>query len=149
MITSISPVSAFNTANLPVTIARSNNNKPTTYLSQGSLVKVVAVTAGKKSTATILYVTLPLKGISGALYNVTVSNSDGVNTLPGDLFYVTDQAWISSTNKTSARSPVFRQVGVPKTPATSLVVVGPSGRQVIGGGVAVPGVGRKNLFFFI
>ena len=137
VISSINPASGFNTADLPVTITGSNFNKPTIYLSQGSLVKVAAATAGKTSTATTLYVTLPLKGISGGLYNITVRNPDGVNTTAEGIFYVTDQAWISSTNKTSARSPVVRQVGVPKTPATSLVIASPSGRQVIGGGIAV------------
>ena len=137
VITSINPVSAFNTANLPVTITGSNFNKPTVYLSKGSLMKVAAATTGKSSTATTLYVTLPIKGISGGLYNITARNPDGVNATGEGIFYVTDQAWISSINETSARSPVVRQVGVPKTPATSLVIVGPSGRQVIGGGVAM------------
>ena len=144
VISSISPASGFNNADLPVTIAGSNFNKPSVYISQGSLLKLAAATAGKTTTATILYVTFPLKGISGGLYNITVRNSDGVNTTAQEIFYVTDQAWISSTNKTPARSSVVRQTGLPKTgtPATSLVVAGPSGRQVIRGGVAVPGLGR-------
>ena len=144
VISSISPASGFNNADLPVTIAGSNFNKPTVYINQGSILKVTAATAGKTSTATTLYVTLPIKGISGGLYNITARNPDGMNATAEGIFYVTDQAWISSTNKTSARSSVVRQTGLPKagTPATSLVVAGPSARQVIGGGIEVPGLGR-------
>ena len=144
VISGISPASGFNNANLPVTIAGSNFNKPTVYINQGSLLKLVAATTGKTTTTTAVYVTLPLTGVPGGLYNITVRNSDGVNTTAEDIFYVTDQAWISSANRTGTRSPVVRPAGVPKagTPATSLVVVGPSDRQVIRRGVAVPGVGR-------
>ena len=136
MISTISPVSAFNTADLPVTITGSNFNNTTVYISQGSLTKVATVTAKKTSTATTLYVTLPIKGIFGGLYNITARNPDGVNATAEGIFYVTDQTWISSVKKISARSPVVRQVGVPKagTPATSLVIIGPAGRQVTGGG---------------
>ena len=140
VISNISPVSAFNTANLPVTIAGLNFNKPTVYLSQGSLLKLAAATAGKTSSATTLYVTFPLKGISGGLYNITVRNSDGVNTTAQEIFYVTDQAWISSTNKTPARSSVVRQVGIPRTyiPTTTRVIPAPSDREVISRAVIIP-----------
>ena len=125
VISNISPVSAFNTANLPVTITGLNFNKPTVYMGQGSLLKLAAATAGKTSTPTTLYVTLPLKGMPGGLYNITIHHSDGVDIIGEGIFYVTDQAWISSTNKTVTRSSVVRQTGLPKTgtPATSLVVV--------------------------
>ena len=144
VISGINPASGFNNANLPVTISGSNFNKPAVYISQGSLLKLAAATAGKTTTTTAVYVTLPLTGVPGGLYNITVRNSDGVNTTAYDIFYVTDQAWLSSTRKTVTRSPVVLQAGVTKTgtPATSLVIAGPSGRQVIGGGVVVPGVGR-------
>ena len=135
VINAISPASGFNNAKLPVTIAGSNFNKPVVYINQGSLLKLAPATAGKTPTATAVYVTLPLAGVPGGLYNITIRNSDGVNTTAEDIFYVTDQAWLSSKNKTSARSPVVQQAGLPKagTPATSLVIAGQSGRQVITG----------------
>ena len=132
-ILTINPASGFNTGNLPVTITGTNFRAPSVYLNLGSLYKQVIKTTGKTSTATTLYVTLPLKGVPGGLYNITVRNSDGVNTTAEEIFYVTDQAWYSKVQRTVSRTPV---VGIQKLPSvgktgTPLVVVGPADRQVI------------------
>ena len=133
VITSINPTSGFNTAKLPVTITGTNFKTPTVYLNQGSVLKLASATSGKTSTATTLYVTLPLTGVPGGLYNLTVRSSDGVNTTATDIFYVTDQAWISSTPKTAGRSPVVQQPVVPKTGSlgSTFLTVGPSDRQIL------------------
>jgi len=133
-ISAVSPASGFNTGNLPVTITGSLFMTPAVYLNQGSLSKQATPTSGKTSTATTLYVTLPLKGVPGGLYTITVRNSDGVNATGTDLFYVTDQAWISKAPKTISRSqvgfkPVQPSIGRSATP---LVATGPAGRQVVG-----------------
>lgn len=92
MIIAINQAPGFTDTNLPVTITGLNFNKPLVNLNQGSLMKVATATTGKRSTATPLYVTLLLTGISGGLNNITVQNSDGVNTTGTDIFYVTGQA---------------------------------------------------------
>ena len=132
-ILTISPPSGYNTGNLPVTITGTNFRSPSVYLNQGSLYKQATKTTGKTSTATTLYVTLPLKGVPGGLYTITVRNSDGVNTTAEEIFYVTDQAWYSKVQRTVSRTPV---VGIQKPPSagktgTSVVVVGPADRWVI------------------
>lgn len=95
IISTINPASGFNNANLPVTIIGANFKTPIVYLNQGSLQKQAVPTAGKASTASTLYVTLPLSGVPGGLCNLTIRNSDGVNGTAEEIFYVTDQAWIS------------------------------------------------------
>ena len=119
VITAINPSSGFNNAKLPVTITGANFRTPTVYLNQGSVLKLTTATAGKTSTTTTLYFTLPLTGISGGLYNITVRNSDGVNTTVPEIFSVKDQAWISSTEHsdqntgcTDYRSPEERKYGL-------------------------------------
>ena len=52
----------------------------------------------------MLYVTLPLKDVPGGFYNITISNSDGVNGTAEEIFYVTDQAWYSKVPKTVLRT---------------------------------------------
>lgn len=94
-ISSLNPVSGFNSGSLPVTITGSNFVNPTVYINQGIVWKQAISTPGKVSTATIRYVTLPLTGLSGGFYNLTVQNSDGLNSTVHDIFYLTDQAWIS------------------------------------------------------
>lgn len=69
------------------------------YLDQGSLLKLAAPTAKKVSTDTTLYVTLLLLKIPGGLYNVTTSNSDGVNITAQDSFSVTDQDGSAHTRR--------------------------------------------------
>ena len=133
VISVINPSSGFNNANLPIVITGQNFRNPSVHLSLGSLVKKALPTTGKVSTATVLYVTLPLTGIQGGLYNITVANSDGVNVTAQDIFYVTDQAWISKARNTVSGTPV---VGIQKLPSagktgTSLVAAGPAERQVI------------------
>ena len=112
VISTLNPASGFNNGNLPVTITGLNFRTAKVYLNQGSLLKLATPTAGKVSTATLLYVTLPLTGVPGGLYNLTVSNSDGVNVTGHDIFYVTDQAWISKGPKANSR-PVVQKAGVP------------------------------------
>ena len=73
--------------------------------------KVAPATAGKVSTAKVLYVTLPLKGVSGGMYNITIRNVDGVNTTAQDIFYVTDQAWLNSAPGTVGKSPGCSEAG--------------------------------------
>ena len=128
VVSTINPASGFNNANLPVTISGLNFRTPKVYLNQGSLLKLATATSGKTSTATNLYVMLPLTGIPGGLYNITVRNSDGVNATAQNIFYVTDQAWISSTPGT-----VGRTLGVPKegNPPSALLTFGPSDRQIL------------------
>ena len=132
VISTLNPASGFNNANLPVTITGSNFRTPTVYLNQGSLLKLARPTSGKTQTSATLYVTLPLTGIPGGMYNITVCNSDGVSVTAQNIFYVTDQAWISSP-KTVTRSPVVLRSELPMMgrPATTLVMPGPSGRRVI------------------
>ena len=133
IIASVNPASGFNNANLPVTIAGMNFKTPTVYFNQGSLTKIAPATAGKKLTSTTLYVTLPLKGIPGGYYNITVSNSDRVNTTGTGIFYVTDQAWISKAPKTIGRSSVDQKPDLSVTKVMNLAgVVGPSGRSIVG-----------------
>ena len=112
VISTVIPSSGFNNWNLPVMITGSNYRTAKVYLYQGSLLKLATPIAGKASTATTLYVTLPLTGVPGGLYNLTVSNSDGVNVTRQDIFYVTDQAWISKGPKAGAR-PVVQKPEVP------------------------------------
>ena len=141
VISSINPASGFNNAHLPVTIVGSNFRTPTVYLNQGSLLKLAAATAGKVSTTTALYVTLPLKGVPGGMYNITIRNPDGVNTTAQEIFYVTDQAWISSAPGTAGRSPVVHNAGVPSAGNIPSGAGNPLSRQVVGGGgVVVPGI---------
>ena len=121
VISKINPSSGFNNAKLPVTITGSNFNKPTVYISQGSVLRMATATAGKASTLTTLYVTLPLTSLPGGLYTVTVRNSDGVNTTAADIFYVTDQAWVSKGPKTVSKSAVVQGS------AMAPIVVVPSG----------------------
>ena len=142
VISTVNPASGFNNANLPVTITGSNFRTPLVFIRQGSLEKLASATTGKKSTTTVLYVTLPLTGVPGGQYNITVRNSDGVNTTALGFFYVTDTAWISSAKNGAARSPVVKSPGIVSagSPSSSLVVVGPSSRQVVsGGGIQMPG----------
>lgn len=113
VILQINPASGFNNANLPVTITGSNFRTPSVYLNQGSLVKLASPTAGKTSTATTLFVSFPLKGVPGGLYNITVRNSDGINVTVNEFFYVTDQAWISKGSQTKTRSPVVQNPMIP------------------------------------
>ena len=127
----VNPASGFNNGNLPVTITGLNFRTPKVYLNQGSLLKLATPTAGKVSTATLLYVTLPLTGIPGGLYNLTVSNSDGVNVTGQDIFYVTDQAWISKGPKAGAK-PVVQKPVVPGSTAIPPLIVRPSIRQIVG-----------------
>ena len=92
-----------------------------------------------------MYVTLPLTGVPGGLYNITVRNSDGVNTTALDVFYVTDKAWISSAPKTAFTPEFVQKPEIPCTGSlkTSLVSVSPSDREVIGVGIVeTPGNGR-------
>ena len=122
---------------MPVTIAGSNFNKPVVYINQGSLLKLAPATAGKTTTATAVYVTLPLAGVAGGLYNITIRNSDGVNTTAEDIFYVTDQAWLSSNNTVTRQSPILQQQDM-YMGGKSLVPSGsgnPLGRQVIVRGI--------------
>lgn len=113
VISTITPAAGFNTGNLPVTITGTNFRTPKVYLIQGSFIKPASVTAGKVQTLTTLYVTLPLVGVPGGIYTITVSNSDGVNGTAQDIFYVTDQAWISSTAKPVVRLPAVRTPPLP------------------------------------
>ena len=76
-ISGINPASGFNNAKLPVTISGSNFRTPTVYLDQGLTLIKGSATAGKKSTDSTLYVTLPLNTVKGGLYNLTLCNSDG------------------------------------------------------------------------
>ena len=133
VISSINPASGFNTGNLPVIITGLNFSTPSVFLQQGELLKQATTTAGKKSTATTLYVTLPLKGIPGGYYNITVSNSDRVNTTGNGIFYVTDQAWISKAPKTIGRTPGIQQVELPSGGISPGISgdVSPSGKLVI------------------
>lgn len=101
VISLINPASGINDANLPVTITGMNFKKPTVYISQDTTLLVATATAGKISTATTQYVTLPLKGIPSGLYNITILNSDGVNGTAQNVFYVTDQAWINRPQRTA------------------------------------------------
>ena len=139
VISGISPSAGYNTATLPVTITGSKFNKPTVYLNQGSLTKVSAATPGKTSTATMLYVTLPLTGVPGGLYDITVKNSDGVSETAMDSFYVNDQSWIVKPKQGARSSPVVQHPGVP---STGMVLPAPQGRMGIRTGAVVPGMGR-------
>ena len=132
-ISTVNPASGFNNGNQPVTITGSNFRTAKVYLNQGSLLKLATPTAGKTSTATLLYVTLPLTGVPGGLYNLTVSNSDGVNATAEDIFYVTDMAWISLAPKNPSRLPVVQSVEIPKTgiSSSSLVIAAPPDRKVM------------------
>ena len=151
VISAINPASGFNNANLPVTITGSNFRTPKVYLNQGSLLKLAGATAGKTSTGTTLYVTLPLTGVSGGLYNITVSNSDGVNVTAQDIFYVTDMAWISSTKKTMTTPSVVQSVEIMRAgnPSSSLIIIGPADRHVIGGGGYSTGSREIRFPFFV
>lgn len=132
VITSINPASGFNTGDLPVTIMGYNFRTPKVFLNQGVLLKLAKNTTGKKPTATTLSVTLPLKGVPGGLYNITVCNSDGSNATAEGIFYVTDQAWFSSSQpKSRSSSPVQ----IPSVQASGMKPspdVLHAGRQVIG-----------------
>ena len=133
VISMINPASGFNNANLPVTITGLNFRTPGVYLNQGSLLKQAPATAGKTQTATTLYVTLPLAGVPGGLYTITVRNSDGMVVNATDIFYVTDTAWISKTPQTGGRSPVVQfQRNPTGSQSRSPLAVGPSNRHIIG-----------------
>ena len=141
VISTINPASGFNNANLPVTITGVNFRTPSVYLNQGSLLKPAPATAGKTQTATTLYVTLPLAGVPGGLYTITVRNSDGMVVNATDVFYVTDQAWISSSPGTAGRSPVVQKAAIPSTGGMPSWGVNPIKRQVVRGErVSVPGI---------
>ena len=132
VISTINPASGFNNANLPVTITGVNFRSPAVFLNQGSLVKQALATAGKTSSASTLYITLPLAGVPGGLYNITVRNSDGVNGTAYEIFYVTDQAWISKAAQTGGRSPVVQFQRNPTGIQPHLPpCIGPSNRQVV------------------
>ena len=133
-ITSINPAFGLNTGSLPVIITGTKFNSPTVYLNQGEMIKLAQATPGKVSTQTTMYISLPLTGVPGGYYNITVHNSDGVNTTAQDIFYVTDQTWISSPHGTSGKSGMVSrpEVSLTQKPQVS-GVVGPSGRQVIVG----------------
>ena len=131
----ISPASGINTGNLPVTITGSNFNNSTVFLNQGSVLKQATETKGKKSSTTTLYVTFPLSGLPGGLYNLTIRNLDGVNATAENIFYLTDQAWISSSLKGSAsRSPVVQGLAMPSFGSAPSTGVVPEGRSLIVGG---------------
>ena len=134
VISTISPASGFNNANLPVTITGMNFRTTGVFLNQGSVLKPATATTGKTSSTTTLYVTLPLKGVPGGLYNITIRNSDGVNTTATDIFYVTDQAWISSAPEKAGISPLVQEPKVPRAgnPLGNSLAVGHFDRQVPG-----------------
>lgn len=87
VINGISPASGFNTANLPVTITGSRFNSPTVTLTQGSISRVASNTAGRTQTATTLFVTLPLSGLPGGIYNLTIRNSNGGIRTANEIFF--------------------------------------------------------------
>ena len=134
VISTLNPASGFNTGSLPVTITGFNFNKPAVYLNQGMILRLAAATTGKVSTSTILYVTLPLTRVQGGFYNITVRNSDGVNTTAEDIFYVTDQAWIASAPGMAGRKGIMARpdISFVQKPDISNMVY-PSGRQIIWG----------------
>ncbi len=88
-ITGIAPGLGFSTANLKVAITGTNFNKPTVTLRQGELTKTAVATAGRPSTSSILYVTLPLRGVPGGMYDITVTNIDGTSVTAESLVSVT------------------------------------------------------------
>lgn len=98
--------------------------------------KTATPTTGKISNQSVLYVTLPLTGVPGGLYTITIRNPDGANLIAEYIFYLTDQAWMNKAQKRVSRSPVVQRVDVPLTggqiPASG---AGQSGRPVIGGNV--------------
>lgn len=106
LISSIDPASGFNNANMPIIIRGANFRSSSVYLNQGSVLKLASATSGRNSNNTVLYVTLPLFKLGGGLYNITIKNSDGVNTTATEVFFVTDQAWISK--RTNAISPIIQ-----------------------------------------
>ena len=82
----------------------------------------------------MLYVTLPLKGVSGGMYNITIQNVDGVNVSANDIFYVTDQARLSSAPGVAGRSPVVQKPNVPMTRGLPSMEINPIKRPVVRGG---------------
>lgn len=101
---------------------------------------MVTPTSGKTSSTTILYVTLPLNGVSGGYYHITVRNNDRVNSTAQDIFSVTDPAMTKPGQNGGSRSPVLQNPGVPKVgsvlPATG---DNPISRQVYGGCLVLKG----------
>lgn len=110
IITSLNPVSGFNSAAIPVTVYGMNFRNPVVFINQGMILKIASATRGKISTASVLYVTLPLSGLQGGLYNITIQNSDGVNTTAQNIFYVTDKAWISSPSQKTKQSGFVSEI---------------------------------------
>lgn len=105
---SMNPVSGFNNAKLPVTISGSNLKTPKIFFSQDSFTIPASPTTGKTSSATTQYITLSLNGVPGGLYNLTICNSDGLNTTVNNIFYVTDERWLRAGKKTVDKSPVIK-----------------------------------------
>ena len=132
VISMINPASGFNNANLPVSITGSNFRTAKVFLNQGELLRLATPTVGRISTNSNLYVTLPLIGVPGGTFNITVSNIDGLNTTANERFYVTDQAWITSP-KTIVPKPVVQSFNLPNTgnPIRSQLNLEPLGRRAI------------------
>lgn len=133
IISGMNPSSGFNSGNLPGTITAMNFNRSTVYLNQGDLLKLAQSTPEKRSSTTVLYITLPIAGIPGGFYNITVQNSDGVNTTAQDIFYLTDKAWINSPSRTKVQSSVIQTPNLPikERPIPNVLISGPPGRKVI------------------
>ena len=132
VVTGIDPGSGLNNASLPVTISGSDFRTPNVFISQGSILKLAPATAGKTSTTAKLYVTLPLTGLSGGLYNITVANNDGVNGTAPNIFYLTDLSRMSpvrTTNRAIVQNP-----GVPDTGSIPSGAVNPLNRGIPGQG---------------
>ena len=139
VISTVNPASGFNNANLPVTITGLNFKTPVVYLNQGSLTKIAQATAGKSSTSTSLFVTLPLNGVPGGMYNITVRNNDGVNTTAQDILYVTDYAMMKPKQNV-VRSSVVQRAQAPNVGTVlSTTGVNSMNRPMSGGGVIVQG----------
>ena len=96
VIISVSPASGFNSQNLPVRITGLNFRTPKVYINQSGLLKLAPVSS---SSSTLISAILPISGVSGGLYTITIRNADGVNGTAQDIFFVTDMAWISANPK--------------------------------------------------
>jgi hypothetical protein len=93
VITGITPAAGFNTGNLQAKISGRYFNGPSVYLRQGGVnIKATPSTI----TSTQISATVPLLGVPGGMYNLTVSNSDGESSTAYNIFYVTDTNWLNS-----------------------------------------------------
>lgn len=138
MISAINPASGLNNASLPVTITGVGFKAPKVFLSQGSTQVEVPATAGKTSTSSTLYVTLPLTGRAGGWYNITVTNNDGAVGTATNIFYLTDLSRMGP-NRPTVQTNVH-VTGVQNPANLNSGIVNPLSGTANGGGLIAPRV---------